>query len=163
LPPSAVPRVGLVWRGSRESASRAAIALVQLAPLLATAGVTFHALQKDVSAEERLRLGAYDGVSVHADALDDFVDTAAALERMDLVITIDTAVAHLAGALGRPTWLLLSFTPDWRWLLERMDSPWYPTMRLFRQPRFGDWDAVVAAVTQALGAWAGGSVRTSGQ
>ena len=72
---------------------------------------------------------------------------------MDLVISVDTAVAHLAGALGRQVWTLLPFAPDWRWMLDRKDTPWYPTMRLFRQSRFGDWDGVLADVEQALKAY----------
>ncbi|CAD5366072.1 hypothetical protein RA210_U10142 [Rubrivivax sp. A210] len=78
------------------------------------------------------------------------LDTAAAMANLDLVISVDTMVAHLAGALGRPVWLLLPFAPDWRWMLERADSPWYPTLRLFRQPRPGAWGPVVDEVVQAL-------------
>jgi ADP-heptose:LPS heptosyltransferase len=85
--------------------------------------------------------------------LADFADTAAAIAQLDLVITIDTAVAHLAGALGKPVWVLLSFAPDWRWLLERDDSPWYPTMRLFRQRQRGNWQGVFEQVTAALEQW----------
>ena len=77
-------------------------------------------------------------------------ETAGAIESLDLVITVDSAVAHLAGGLGKETWVLLPFAPDWRWLLEREDSPWYPTLRLFRQPQPGDWTGVIARVTQAL-------------
>ncbi len=80
----------------------------------------------------------------------DLAETAAAIMRIDLVVTVDTAVAHLAGALGRPVWMLLPALPDWRWLLGREDSPWYPTMRLFRQARPGDWDGVVTRVAAAL-------------
>ncbi|RMF86807.1 MAG: hypothetical protein D6736_14240, partial [Nitrospinota bacterium] len=79
-----------------------------------------------------------------------FMDTAAVMMHLDLVITIDTAIAHLAGALGVPVWLLLSSAPDWRWLLDRDDTPWYPTMRLFRQPRLGDWETVLQRVATAL-------------
>jgi ADP-heptose:LPS heptosyltransferase len=82
--------------------------------------------------------------------LQDFADTAAVLERMDLVISVDTAVAHLAGALARPLWVMLPFAADWRWLEERTDSPWYPTARLFRQPAFGDWGSVTRAILAAL-------------
>ncbi len=80
----------------------------------------------------------------------DFADTAAAIAQLDLIISVDTAVAHLAGAMGKPVWLLLPFTPDWRWLLQREDSPWYPTMRLFRQPKPGDWQAVFQRVKEQL-------------
>ena len=88
-------------------------------------------------------------LSVH---IEDFYDTAAAIMRLDLVITVDTSVAHLAGALGRPVWVLLPFVPDWRWLLNREDSPWYPGMRLFRQTSPGDWGGVFERVTEALAA-----------
>jgi hypothetical protein len=80
----------------------------------------------------------------------DFADTMAVVETLDLVITVDTAVAHLAGAMGKPVWILLPYAPDWRWLLERSDSPWYPTARLFRQPSPGDWDSVAHEVAKAL-------------
>jgi hypothetical protein len=80
----------------------------------------------------------------------DFADTMAIVETLDLVITVDTAVAHLAGAMGKPVWILLSYAPDWRWLLERSDSPWYPTARLFRQPSPGDWGSVARRVAEAL-------------
>jgi ADP-heptose:LPS heptosyltransferase len=80
-----------------------------------------------------------------------FADIAAILFNLDLMITVDTVVAHLAGALGRPVWTLLPFAPDWRWMLDRSDTPWYPTMRLFRQPRLGDWPSVLEQVVAELG------------
>jgi ADP-heptose:LPS heptosyltransferase len=82
--------------------------------------------------------------------LEDFADTAAVLSHADLVITVDTAVAHLAGALGRPVWLLVQYSPDFRWLLDREDSPWYPTLRIFRQNQLRDWSGVVGRVAEAL-------------
>jgi hypothetical protein len=85
--------------------------------------------------------------------LHDFADTAALIANLDLVIAVDTAVVHLAGAMGKPVWTLLPFVPDWRWLLEREDSPWYPTMRLFRQSSWGDWDSVITRVVEALSQW----------
>ena len=81
----------------------------------------------------------------------DSASTATLMEQLDLIITIDTSVAHLAGALGKPTWLLLSATPDWRWMLERSDSPWYPSMRLFRQAKPGDWSEPLAKLREELG------------
>ena len=80
----------------------------------------------------------------------DILDTAALVEGLDLVITVDTAVAHLAGALGKPVWLLNRFASEWRWLLERSDSPWYPSMKIFRQPRPGDWESVIRQVAEEL-------------
>jgi len=85
--------------------------------------------------------------------LNDFADTAALVSALDLVISIDTGVAHLAGAMGKPTWVLLPFVPDWRWFNDRTDSPWYPTMRLFRQKTLGDWTAPVRAAADELVRW----------
>ncbi|TFI23284.1 glycosyltransferase family 9 protein, partial [Herbaspirillum sp. 3C11] len=86
----------------------------------------------------------------HTRDLRDFSDTAALIENLDLVISVDTAVAHLAGSLGKPVWLLNRYNPDWRWLLERNDSPWYPGMQIFRQSKAGDWNGVIAEVQQQL-------------
>ena len=82
--------------------------------------------------------------------LENFSQTAAAMMHLDLIITVDTSVAHLAGALGRPVWTMIPYDPDWRWLLGRGDTPWYPTMKLFRQERFGDWNSVVKRVAEEL-------------
>ena len=90
------------------------------------------------------------GIQDMSNVISSFSDTAEIMSDLDLVITIDTAVAHLAGALGMPVWVMLSFVPDWRWLLEREDSPWYPSMLLFRQKKRGVWDDVVEAVSIAL-------------
>src|SRR5262249_56811402 len=87
--------------------------------------------------------------------LTDFAETAAVVANLDLVVTVDTAVAHLAGAMGRPVWVALKQVPDWRWLLGREDSPWYPTARLFRQPRAGDWDEVFRRIAGELAVLAG--------
>jgi ADP-heptose:LPS heptosyltransferase len=86
----------------------------------------------------------------HTDELHDFADTAAMLANLDLIITVDTAVAHLAGALARPAWVLLPYMPDWRWMLDRADSPWYPSLRLFRQKMRGDWAEVMERVKREL-------------
>ena len=109
----------------------------------------FISLQKEVTGAERVRLD--DAGVLHAgDAFADFSDTAALCVLMDLVISIDTSVAHLAGALGIPVWVLLLWVPDWRWLLDRDDSPWYPSMRLFRQTARGDWNGVLERVELEL-------------
>jgi Flp pilus assembly protein TadD len=144
------PRVGVVWSGSPTSWARSAMPLATLEPLLSRPGVEFHCLQKEIRAEDRSWLERTGAVRTHEAMLRDFGDTAALIEAMDLVISIDTAVVHLAGALAKPVWILLPFNPDWRWLLGRDDSPWYPTARLFRQPGPGDWDAVVRSVAGSL-------------
>ena len=86
----------------------------------------------------------------HAPDLQDFADTAALVSALDLVISVDTSVCHLAGAIGKPCWVVIPYTPDWRWLMQREDSPWYPSLRLFRQERFGDWPGVFECLSQAL-------------
>ena len=144
------PRVGVAWSGSASSQARAAIPAERLALLFRRTGAAFHCLQKDILSTDQEFLSANRFVTVHRDDLRDFGDTAALIEAMDLVITIDTAVAHLAGALAKPVWIMLPFSPDWRWLLNRDDSPWYPTARLFRQQSPGDWDSVVRAVVAAF-------------
>jgi ADP-heptose:LPS heptosyltransferase len=95
-----------------------------------------------------------EGVAYHGDNIEDFADTAALISQVDLVISVDTSVAHLAGALGKPLWILLPFAPDFRWMLGRADSPWYPTARLFRQQKLGDWDQVLDSLRQSLRDWA---------
>jgi len=150
--------VGLVWGGSpynsndrlRSLPSTALAGL--LAPLFTVAGLRWFSLQVGPRAAERAELGG-DGAAAPIDLapdLTDFATTAAALAALDLVVTVDTAVAHLTGALGRPGLVMLSTVPDWRWLLTGEDSPWYPTLRLFRQPGPGAWQPVVAAVAAAL-------------
>lgn len=150
------PRIGLAWQGNpRARADRGrSVPLVALAPVLRTGDTRFVSLQKEHGLEQRHRFPEGARVEQPAPPFDDgpdaFLDTAALLDELDLVITSDTAVAHLAGALGRPVWLLLKFAPDWRWLTERRDSPWYPTMRLYRQPRPGDWASVGEEVARDL-------------
>jgi tetratricopeptide (TPR) repeat protein len=148
-------RVGLVWAGNPGTLSalhqavdtRRSIPLARLAPLLAVPGVRFVSLQKDRRpGEEPAARGLLDPMG----SVEDFADTAAIVAGLDLVIAVDTAIVHLAGALGRPVWLLNRFDTCWRWLQDRGDSPWYPTLRQFRQPAPGDWDSVIAAATAAL-------------
>ncbi|NJK74607.1 MAG: glycosyltransferase [Microcoleus sp. SU_5_6] len=117
--------------------------------LLDVPGVSFYSLQKDLSASDRALLDRQP-IADLSQNLVDFADTAAIISQLDLVICVDTSVAHLAGALGKPTWILLSFIPDWRWMLEREDSPWYPTAKLFRQQTAGDWEPVFDRVKTAL-------------
>lgn len=147
--PRSRPRVGIAWWGSQHIARRS-MAVATLAPVLGIPGLDFHALQKEMPAGDEAWLVAHPGVSDHSAALEDFADTAALVAHMDLVISIDTSVAHLAGALGVPVWIMLPASPDWRWLRDREDSPWYPSARLFRQARRGDWDDVVRRVAAAL-------------
>lgn len=144
-------RVGLVWSGSPTHANdmNRSMALATLAPLLGLP-VEWHSLQKEVREQDARFLAAHPQVRTHHQALGDFADTAALAACMDLVITVDTGVAHLAGAIGRPVWILLPHAPDYRWMRERADSPWYPTARLFRQPRAGDWASVVDTVRASL-------------
>jgi ADP-heptose:LPS heptosyltransferase len=121
--------------------------LAQLTPL-ARPGIQFHSLQKGDRAAEAPPAGM--NWNDHSAQFADFADTAAYIASLDLVISVDTAVAHLAAAMGKPVWLLLPYLPDWRWLTERDDSPWYPTMRLFRQPTAGDWATPIRRVAEAL-------------
>ena len=143
-------KVGLVWSGSSSHANDAnrSIPLSLLAPLL-DLDATFVSLQKDVRPGDKARLEQTGIVDWTAD-LTDFAETAALISCLDLVITVDTSVAHLAGALGRPTWILLPWTPDYRWLLDRDDSPWYPTARLFRQTATREYESVIASMRSAL-------------
>jgi Tfp pilus assembly protein PilF len=153
---SSRPRIGLAWSGSTASQPRAALPVAALEPLLRRPGVEFHCLQKEFRAEDRAWLDQSGLVTTHETALRDFGDTAALIEAMDLVVSIDTAVAHLAGALAKPVWVMLPFNPDWRWLLGRDDSPWYPTARLFRQTTPGDWAGVVRSISAAAANLIGG-------
>jgi hypothetical protein len=150
LGPSSRLRVGLAWSGSSTHANDAnrSVPLHLLAPLL-DVDADFVSLQKDPRPDDKALLKQTDIVDLTAD-LTDFAETAALASSLDLIITVDTSVAHLAGALGRPTWILLPWTPDYRWLLDRDDSPWYPTVRLFRQTASRDYESVVAAVRSEL-------------
>ena len=148
------PRIGLVWSGNpgHERDGERSIGLRALLPMLDTlsAAASFVSLQKDVRAEDAAILKERADIVDYGPALRDFSDTAALVSQLDLVISVDTSVAHLAGALGKPVWILLTYFPDWRWLLGRDDSPWYPTARLFRQNGTGTWDDVIVRLCQAL-------------
>jgi tetratricopeptide (TPR) repeat protein len=144
-------RVGLAWSGGtllRNDRNRS-IPLVLLAPLLALP-VEWICLQKEIRDADRAEADQQPALRLFADQLDDFSDTAALIELCDLVIAVDTAVAHLAGALAKPVGLLLPFAPDWRWMLEREDTPWYPMMKLFRQTAIGDWAGPIERIRRDL-------------
>ena len=113
------------------------------------AGLRYVSLQKDTTEDERAHL-AERGILNVAEALDDFAETGALCDVLDLIITVDTSIAHLAGALARPVWILLCRIPDWRWFVDRTDSPWYPSARLYRQATAGDWAPVITAVQNDL-------------
>ena len=145
-------RVAVVWTGNPQHTRDRlrSIPFSQFRRLIAVAGTTFYALQKGLTMAQRDELAAAGKVVDLGAELEDFTDTAAIMANLDLVITVDTSVAHLAGALGKPVWILLPHAPDWRWLRERGDSPWYPTARLFRQTVAGRWDSVLDQVEREL-------------
>jgi Glycosyltransferase family 9 (heptosyltransferase) len=145
-------RVGIVWAGSavHKNNHNRSIAFDRFRALLSASDVEFVSLQNELGAVEAAALSGHADVVPLGGELRDFADTAAVVSLLDLVVSADTAMVHLAGALGRPVWALLPFSPDFRWLLGREDSPWYPTARLFRQPRFGDWESVLARAKDAL-------------
>lgn len=146
-------RVGVVWSGNpnHKGDRQRSVAAAVLLPELINSGVRLYSLQKDVRpADHTALLQLSHAVTDLSPQLNDFADTAAALCALDLLISVDTSVVHLAGALGRPVWTMLPFTPDWRWLLEREDSPWYPTLRLYRQKRRNDWSNVFESLRADL-------------
>jgi tetratricopeptide (TPR) repeat protein len=146
------PLIGLVWSGERthDNDRNRSLRLETLLPLLRTPDVTFVSLQHEVRDEDAGLLQEQSAIVHVGDRFRDFADTAAAVSLLDAVISADTAVAHLAGAIGKPLLLLLPFGADFRWLRERDDSPWYPTARLFRQPAFGDWASVIEALRREM-------------
>lgn len=145
------PRVGLAWSGNpnHDRDAERSIPLRALEPLLDVPGV-FISLQKELRDDDASFLRQRTDILPLGEELEDFSDTAALMSEIDLVITVDTSIAHLAAALGRPTWILVTHVPDWRWLLNRDDSPWYPAARLFRQDATRAWDSVISRVHQAL-------------
>lgn len=148
LAPDGDKLVGICWRGNPDFKDdhKRSIRFDNFAPLLSAPGVRFVSLQKELTDEERRQADSLP--LVHPGV--DFKSTAELIAALDLVISVDTAWAHWAGAIGKPFWVLLSFGPDWRWLLERDDSPWYPTARVFRQPKYGDWDSVIEKIKHKL-------------
>jgi hypothetical protein len=151
LGPKLRPRIGLVWSGRPTHLNDAnrSIALASLLPLL-DLEATFVSLQKDVGIEDSAALRQRRDLVHFGEELKNFSDTAALISHLDLVVSVDTSVAHLAGAIGKPVWILLPHTPDFRWLLDRTDSPWYPTARLFRQDCKRTWQEVIARVRTEL-------------
>jgi tetratricopeptide (TPR) repeat protein len=145
------PRVGLVWSGNprHKNDRHRSIALHEFVAHLPE-GIEYVSLQRDVRAADRETLAAHPEILDVGGELADFTDTAALCECLDLVISVDTSVAHLSAGLGRPTWILLPFNADWRWLLERRDSPWYPTVQLYRQTSRNEWNTVLTALAAAL-------------
>jgi tetratricopeptide (TPR) repeat protein len=144
-------RIGLVWAGNPSlTADRHRSIGLELLLSLAAPGRQLCSLQKELRPGDRELLAAHPEVLHFGDELKDFADTAALIESLDLVISVDTAVAHLASALGKPVWILQRYSPDFRWLLGRDDSPWYPSARLFRQSQRGDWESVVKTLAEAL-------------
>jgi len=144
--------VALAWSGRATHVNdrNRSLSLSQLAPLLAAEDVRFVSVQRELRAADAELLAREPRIIHVGGELDDFTDTAAALSTVELLICVDTSIAHLAGALGRPALVLLPFQPDWRWTLDRDRSPWYPALKLFRQPRAGDWASVVARVREEL-------------
>jgi hypothetical protein len=150
--PAGRKRIGLAWTGrpTHPNDRRRSMPLSRLAPLVEAGPATFVSLQKPMPAGDLGTLALFPGMVDIAHELTDFGETAAVIENLDLVITVDTAMGHLAGALAKPTWILIPKAADWRWLLDRSDSPWYPTVRLFRQDKPGAWDKVMLQLRDAL-------------
>jgi hypothetical protein len=143
--------VGLVWAGSKEHSNdrNRSCPLAALAPLLVLADIAWYSLQHGEASKDLDGIAEAERIVPLPESAS-LVDTAGWVAELDLVISVDTSVAHLAGALGRRCWLLLPFAPDWRWMLDRDDTPWYPAMRLFRQSRLHDWSSVVTRVAAEL-------------
>jgi hypothetical protein len=158
-------KVGIAWQGSPGYAGDffRSVPLACFAELARIPGVRLFSLQKNFGREQLVALRSQSGIVDLADELDEegraFTDTAAAITNLDLVISSDTGVAHLTGALGAPVWVALQQTPNWRWLLAREDSPWYPSMRLFRQPTLGDWKPVFDTIARELATLAQSNTR----
>ena len=151
-------KVGIAWAGnpSFKNDIDRSITLKNILPVCSVPGATFFSIQKDLRTGDTDILSENSHVTHLGRELNDFLDTAAVMQSLDLIISSDTSIVNLAGALGRPVWVLLSFNPDWRWLLDRTDSPWYPSARLFRQTKNGDWDSVVAEVRAQIKKMLGG-------
>lgn len=153
LSPRHYRRIGIVWAGrpTHLNDDNRSITLASFAPLAALPGVSLVSLQKGATAQKQI--GSYWGraplINLGSE-IADYGDTMAVIESLELIVTVDTSVAHLAAAMGKPVWIILPYAPDWRWLLERTDSPWYPTVRLFRQSAARDWPPVIAAIAEEI-------------
>jgi tetratricopeptide (TPR) repeat protein len=145
------PRIGIAWAGSRKHLNdyHRSVVLLNLVPIFG-ADAEFFSLQKDLHPADKVLLAGLPQIANIGENFADFADAAAAIAQFDIIISVDTVIAHLAGALGKPVWIMLPFAPEWRWLQKRSDSPWYPTARLFRQPKFNDWPGAIEAVRAAL-------------
>jgi Flp pilus assembly protein TadD len=153
LPPGDILKVGIAWQGNPKHVGdrHRSVRLTSLAPIAEVPGVQLFSLQKGPGSEQLAQLnGQFTVTNLGSESWPDFMETAAVVANLDLVITVDTAVAHLAGALGKPVWVAIPYISDWRWLRGREDSPWYPTMRLFRQKSFGDWESVFVRMAGEL-------------
>ncbi|MBC7378782.1 MAG: tetratricopeptide repeat protein [Burkholderiaceae bacterium] len=146
------PRIGVVWSSTSqfEEDILRSLALSDFVRVLPDSGMDIVCLQKELKPGDRAALAARPDIRFVGDAIADFTDTAALIDCVDLVVSTCTSVPHLAGAMGKPTWILQPFTPDWRWLLGRDDSPWYPSVKLYRQPKVDDWQSVFARVRADL-------------
>jgi hypothetical protein len=151
-------RVGINWAGSamHHNDRNRSLPFGRISPLLSVEGIAFVSLQRNLSREDSAALRDHANLVDVGDDIADFADSAALLSLVDLVISADTAIAHLAGAMARPVFILLPFAADFRWMLGRDDSPWYPTARLFRQTVLGDWDGPLAQVRRAMSELAAG-------
>jgi hypothetical protein len=154
LPRASRRRIGIAWAGNPafKGDRTRSIGLSRFSPLLSAADVELFSLQRDLRAGDRDILRDHPHVVQLGEAMADFADTAAIISVLDLVISSDTSIVHLAGAMGKPVWVLLQYDADWRWLIGRDDSPWYPGARLFRQPAVDDWESVVVRVLAELAA-----------
>jgi len=149
-------KIGIAWQGNPQGKidEGRSILVENFAPLSRLPGVRLISLQKQYGLDQLIRLPADVRIETLGDDFDSgpdaFIDTAAVMENLDLIITSDTSIAHLAGALGRPTWVALKYVPDWRWMLDRVDSPWYPTLRLFRQSERDNWKPIFSNIQREL-------------
>lgn len=163
--PTGVKRVGLAWTGrpTHPNDRRRSMPLAQLASLVDAGPAAFVSLQKPMPARDLAVMPRFPSMTDLADDLTDFGETAALMQNLDLIVTVDTSMGHLAGALGKPAWILIPKAADWRWMLEREDSPWYPSVRLFRQPTPGAWDEPLGRLREALaGELAGAAMERVG-